>query len=549
MSILFRSGSLGLAAVIAAALTACGGGGTGTGSGSYVSGVAATGMAISGGQVTLKCATGTTPIVSTLADGSYSIDLSSVMLPCIARVSYSDSSGQHQLHSLVKSAGTVNITPITDAVIASLTPSGTAADSFDKFDAAEIKSYSTDRVSTAMQAVKKRLEALGVNTAALPEDVIRTRFTAAHGSTKGDRADAVLDELKLRLEERRQTLKDMEDSMHDGDGSHEASTTTGIPGDAVAGQAAYEANCAGCHGPRMGDAVNSAKILNAVRENEGGMSALAATVTETMANNIATYMAGLINGGNVSIKTAQTISFNSPGDQTMGVATPPLNATASSGLSVSIQSNTTPVCTVSGTVLTLVAPGICQLTATQSGSATYSAAPAVSVTFTVLSASGTVLLSQTITFASPGAQVLGSDSTLVATSDSGLAVTLASSTPSICTVTGTTLHPVSAGTCTITANQAGNSSYAAAATVTRTVSVTNPAVVTSAANGKVLYASNNCGMCHSTPPSSNNVLAGANNPSIIQSAIDGNLGGMGKYSGLTSQNLADIAAYLATPNI
>mgnify|MGYP000524125022 CR=1 FL=1 len=116
------------------------------------------------------------------------------------------------------------------------------------------------------------------------------------------------------------------------------------------------------------------------------------------------------------------------------------------------------------------------------------------------------------------------------------------------TVSGTTLTPLVAGSCTITADQSGNSSYAAAATVTRTVTVSNPASTASAASGKVLYASNNCGMCHGTPPATLNVLNGANNPSLIRSAING-IGSMNGYASLTDAQLADIAAYLATPNI
>jgi serine protease len=81
--------------------------------------------------------------------------------------------------------------------------------------------------------------------------------------------------------------------------------------------------------------------------------------------------------------TPQTITFNSPGMQTLGTAPPALAATASSGLLVSISSGTTAVCTVSGSTLTLVAAGTCTLTATQAGDAAYAAAPAVSQTFTV----------------------------------------------------------------------------------------------------------------------------------------------------------------------
>ena len=78
--------------------------------------------------------------------------------------------------------------------------------------------------------------------------------------------------------------------------------------------------------------------------------------------------------------------------------------------------------------------------------------------------------------------------------------------------------------------------------------VSDPAVVTSAVTGKALYASNGCGGCHGLPPASLNILAGANNPGAIQSAISAVVS-MGAFSSLTSQALADIAAYLATPAI
>ncbi|XXK21078.1 autotransporter domain-containing protein [Arenicellales bacterium nBUS_48] len=84
--------------------------------------------------------------------------------------------------------------------------------------------------------------------------------------------------------------------------------------------------------------------------------------------------------------------------------------------------------------------------------------------------------SQVITFNDPGAQPLSSGTaTLTASSDSGLTVSLASSTAGVCTVSGTTLSLVSAGTCTITASQAGNSpagDYFAATDVSRSFSVT-----------------------------------------------------------------------------
>lgn len=78
--------------------------------------------------------------------------------------------------------------------------------------------------------------------------------------------------------------------------------------------------------------------------------------------------------------------------------------------------------------------------------------------------------SQTITFANPGQQPSDIPYTLVATSSSELTVSFTSTTPSVCTVSGTTVtfhNTTTDETCTIQADQAGNLSYAAAAPVTR----------------------------------------------------------------------------------
>ncbi|WP_330131020.1 putative Ig domain-containing protein [Shewanella xiamenensis] len=86
---------------------------------------------------------------------------------------------------------------------------------------------------------------------------------------------------------------------------------------------------------------------------------------------------------------------------------------------------------------------------------------------------------QTITFNNPGAQTFGTTPTLTASSSAGggYVVTFTSSTPGVCTVSGTTLTFVTAGTCTINANQAGDAAYLAASQVSRSF-VVNPIVPT-----------------------------------------------------------------------
>jgi hypothetical protein len=59
-----------------------------------------------------------------------------------------------------------------------------------------------------------------------------------------------------------------------------------------------------------------------------------------------------------------------------------------------------------------------------------------------------------------------------ASASSGLAVTYVSKTAGVCTLSGTTVTMLSAGTCTIGANQAGDANFAIAAEVTRDITIT-----------------------------------------------------------------------------
>jgi hypothetical protein len=91
--------------------------------------------------------------------------------------------------------------------------------------------------------------------------------------------------------------------------------------------------------------------------------------------------------------------------------------------------------------------------------------------------------SQSITFPNPDAQNYGTAPTLSATADSNLVVSFSSSTAGVCSITsGGVLAFLSAGTCIIDATQVGDSTYLAAATVSRSfaVNATVPAAPTDA---------------------------------------------------------------------
>jgi hypothetical protein len=167
-----------------------------------------------------------------------------------------------------------------------------------------------------------------------------------------------------------------------------------------------------------------------------------------------------------SAMLSQTISFGALADKRPDELPLIVAATASSGLTVSFSSATPAVCTVAGTTVSYVALGVCTIAANQAGDATYNPAPQVSQSFTIAKGD------QTISFGALAAKSIGDpDFAVSATASSGLAVSFGSATPAVCTVTGTTVHLVAIGTCTIDADQAGDANWNAAPQVSQSFAV------------------------------------------------------------------------------
>ncbi len=163
----------------------------------------------------------------------------------------------------------------------------------------------------------------------------------------------------------------------------------------------------------------------------------------------------------------QTITFGVLSNKSLGAAPFAVSATSSSGLAVSFASTTSTICTVSGSTVTLVAVGTCTVQATQGGNTNWSAATPVNQSFQVTQGN------QTITFGALSNKAFGTAPfTVSATASSGLSVGFASTTSTICTVSGTTVTLVAVGTCTIQATQSGNTNWAAATPVNQSFQVT-----------------------------------------------------------------------------
>jgi hypothetical protein len=257
------------------------------------------------------------------------------------------------------------------------------------------------------------------------------------------------------------------------------------------------------------------------------------TGTVTFLNGAVTLGTGTLNGGGVAKLTVTSLPVGSdsitasyvgdsnytsvtsaPLTETVNLATPTVRFTAtphtvSYGASVTLTATVTgggvtPTGTVTfldgaatlgtGTldgsgaatlVVTTLPVGSNSLTGNYGGDGNYAAMPSTAVAITVNPAT------QTITFTAPSSPVTYGVGpiTLSATASSALAVTFSATGPA--TVSGNTLTITGAGSVVVTASQAGNTDYAAANSVNKTITVTKatPSNVLSASASTIVHGS------------------------------------------------------------
>ena len=167
-------------------------------------------------------------------------------------------------------------------------------------------------------------------------------------------------------------------------------------------------------------------------------------------------------------KQSQTITFttNAPASAAYGTSFTVV-ATASSGLPVTFTSLIGACSNVGATYTMTSGTGPCAVIADQTGNGTYSPAPTVTQT------TAATLANQTITFTTnaPASATYGTNFTVAAGASSGLPVAFTSS--GACSNVGATYTMTSGtGTCSVIANQAGDSNYSLAPQVTQTTTAT-----------------------------------------------------------------------------
>jgi alpha-tubulin suppressor-like RCC1 family protein len=179
-------------------------------------------------------------------------------------------------------------------------------------------------------------------------------------------------------------------------------------------------------------------------------------VTASQAGNAGTLAASEVVRTLTVSKASQTITLPNFTAGVYGGAAKVSGATSTSGLTVTLTSADIAVCTVSGLNVNIVAPGTCSITASQAGSTNFNAATDVTKSFTISKAD------QTITFTGSVKQLQDGDFALTGTTSSGLPISYATNTPSVCDLSGSTVVVRTVGTCTITATRASDANYNAA---------------------------------------------------------------------------------------
>lgn len=179
------------------------------------------------------------------------------------------------------------------------------------------------------------------------------------------------------------------------------------------------------------------------------------------AGSISSTLTITISNSGTTGSTAQTITFSAPAPHIYGDAPFTVNATATSGLPVTITVKSGPA-TILNKVVTLTGAGTVVLAGDQTGNASYKPAKEVTASFKVAKAGQTIATFHTISNKIFGATPFGI--TPPTTSSALPVVVKVKSGPA--KLVGTTLSLTGVGIVTLEADQAGNANYNAASPVT-----------------------------------------------------------------------------------
>lgn len=174
------------ALLVLSIVTACGGGDdpgpttptAPTGTSTTLSGTAATGAPVAGGQVSVTCGTASPVAATTAANGTWRVDVPDAVFPCIVAVSGGSLPAGMSLYGYATAATNVNVTPLTTLI-------GAYA-----LKAANGATLTQALLDGAVAEVNELLATAGLPP--LPADPLTVTFTPAPGDAYDDYLETVM---------------------------------------------------------------------------------------------------------------------------------------------------------------------------------------------------------------------------------------------------------------------------------------------------------------------------------------------------------------------
>jgi hypothetical protein len=198
------------------------------------------------------------------------------------------------------------------------------------------------------------------------------------------------------------------------------------------------------------------------------------SVTVTLGDDVLTgdrsdrYTVTVSNSPTATISKASqsSLAITSANSMVYGQSVPIVAVGGSSSGDLSYSKVSGP-CTVSGSNATSTGAGSCVVTATREADTNYNAVTSSNFTITISKANQSVNFTSTV----PVSAVSGTTYTPTATASSGLPVSFSITTGNgtVCSLSSGVVTFAQSGTCVITASQAGDTDYNAAASVTQTI--------------------------------------------------------------------------------
>jgi len=170
-----------------------------------LSGVAATGFALAGGTIEVKCASGAGGTTAG-ADGAYSLRIESAALPCVIRASGQTGDVPVVLHSVTE-AGSVsgttelvaNVTPLTEMIVAQLAAAAPAS-VFESIGSGPTPTLSREAIAAARtQVVDALRSATGIDLGTIDPFTSPLQAATPAAPDAGNGHDRLLDALRERV--------------------------------------------------------------------------------------------------------------------------------------------------------------------------------------------------------------------------------------------------------------------------------------------------------------------------------------------------------------